>query len=199
MALTLNDLQNYAYWNNDQGREKDRQQNRADYFLVSPQYEKFITRKSLIEAEVKRIEKTVIAPSDEVNALLTSLSSAPLTTGIKLGELLRRPEITYAALEPIDKDRPSLQRSVRVTSEILIKYDGYIKRELAEVERKRKLEDKAIPENIDYKAIVGLRLEAAEKLDKIRPKNIGQASRISGVNPADINVLIIYLSQKRGK
>ena len=172
---------------------------RAAGLVSDAQYEKFITRKSLIEAEVKRIEKTVIAPSDEVNALLTSLSSAPLTTGIKLGELLRRPEITYAALEPIDKDRPSLQRSVRVTSEILIKYDGYIKRELAEVERKRKLEDKAIPENIDYKAIVGLRLEAAEKLDKIRPKNIGQASRISGVNPADINVLIIYLSQKRGK
>ena len=172
---------------------------RAAGLVSDAQYEKFITRKSLIEAEVKRIEKTVIAPSDEVNALLTSLCSAPLTTGIKLGELLRRPEITYAALEPIDKDRPSLQRSVRVTSEILIKYDGYIKRELAEVERKRKLEDKAIPENIDYKAIVGLRLEAAEKLDKIRPKNIGQASRISGVNPADINVLIIYLSQKRGK
>ena len=172
---------------------------RAAGLVSDAQYEKFLTRKSLIEAEVKRIEKTVIAPSDEVNALLTSLCSAPLTTGIKLGELLRRPEITYAALEPIDKDRPSLQRSVRVTSEILIKYDGYIKRELAEVERKRKLEDKAIPENIDYKAIVGLRLEAAEKLDKIRPKNIGQASRISGVNPADINVLIIYLSQKRGK
>ncbi|MBR5140083.1 MAG: tRNA uridine-5-carboxymethylaminomethyl(34) synthesis enzyme MnmG [Clostridia bacterium] len=168
--------------------------------LVSDaQYEKFLIRKALIDTEVKRIEKTVIAPSDEVNALLTGLSSAPLTTGIKLGELLRRPEITYSALEPIDKERPDLPRSVKVTSEILIKYDGYIKREIAEVERKRKLEGKIIPDSIDYKSIVGLRLEAAEKLDRIRPKSIGQASRISGVNPADINVLIIYLSQKREK
>lgn len=168
--------------------------------LVSDlQYERFLTRKSLIDAEVKRIEKTVIAPTDEVNALLSKIGSAPLSTGIKLGELLRRPEIRYAALEPIDSTRPPLPRSVKVTAEILIKYDGYIKREKAEAERKRKLEGKAIPENIDYKSIVGLRLEAAEKLEKIRPKNIGQASRISGVNPADINVLIIYLSQKREK
>ena len=166
--------------------------------LVSDeQYEKFTERKSLIEKEVGRIEKTTIAPSDEVNSLLTSLGSSTLSTGIKLAELIRRPEITYSALSPIDTERPSLPRSVRESAEILIKYEGYIKREIAEVERKRKLEDKKIPENICYKDIYGLRLEAAEKLEKIRPQSIGQASRISGVNPADINVLIIYLSQKR--
>ena len=99
----------------------------------------------------------------------------------------------------IDTDRPELARSVRTTAEILIKYDGYIKRELAEVERQKKLEDKLLPTDIDYKAIKGLRLESAEKLDLIRPVSIGQASRISGVNPADINVLLIYLSaDKKG-
>ena len=165
--------------------------------LVSDeQYEAFCARRRLIEEEVKRIEKTTVAPSQEVNDLLASLSSSPLSTGIKLAELLRRPEITYAALEKIDTGRPCLPRSVQTTAEILIKYEGYIKRELAEVERKRKLENKLLPSDIDYTAIPGLRLEAAEKLSKIRPQNIGRASRISGVNPADINVLIIYLSQR---
>jgi len=166
--------------------------------LVSDaQYEKFTERKSLIEKEVSRIEKTTVAPSEKVNSLLASLGSSQITTGIKLAELIRRPEITYAALAPVDTERPLLPRSVRESAEILIKYEGYIKREIAEVERKRKLEDKKIPENISYKDIYGLRLEAAEKLEKIRPQSIGQASRISGVNPADINVLIIYLSHKK--
>ena len=165
--------------------------------LVSDeQYEAFLSRKEAVENEVKRIEKTTIAPSEKVNSLLASHSSAPLTTGIKLAELLRRPELNYEILGEIDAERPELPRSVRTTAEILIKYEGYIKREYAEVERKRKLEDKKLPDDIDYKKINGLRLEAAEKLEKIRPKNIGQASRISGVNPADVNVLIIYLSQK---
>ena len=168
--------------------------------LVSDgQYEAFRARKALIEAEVKRIEKTTLAPSEKINALLTEYGSAPLTTGIKLAELLRRPEISYEMLCEVDEGRPALPKSVRVTAEILIKYEGYIKREIADVERKRKLEDKKIPENIDYKKIYGLRLEAAEKLEKIRPKSIGQASRISGVNPADVNVLIIYLTQKGAK
>ena len=166
--------------------------------LVSDaQYERFTRRKSLIEKEVSRIEKTTVAPSETVNSLLSSLGSSQITTGIKLAELIRRPEISYSALAPIDTERPALPRSVRESAEILIKYEGYIKREMAEVERKRKLEDKKIPENISYKDIYGLRLEAAEKLEKIKPQSIGQASRISGVNPADINVLIIYMSQKR--
>ena len=129
-----------------------------------------------------------------MNTLLTENSSSPISTGIKLAELLRRPELSYKILEKIDTGRPKLEKGVQITAEILIKYEGYIKRELADVERNKKLEDKRIPDGIDYKSIKGLRLESAEKLDLIRPVNIGQASRISGVNPADINVLLIYLA-----
>ena len=163
--------------------------------LISEErYAKFCERRSMIEAEVRRIEKTVIPPSAEVNELLESVGSSKISTGMKLAELLRRPELSYAALEKIDTDRPSLPASVRTTAEIQIKYEGYIKRELADVERQKKLEDKKIPEGIDYSKILGLRLEAIEKLDKIRPLNIGQASRISGVSPADIGVLLIFLN-----
>ena len=159
-------------------------------------YERFLEKKAQIEKEIKRMESAVIAPSDEVNSLLSSLGSTELSTGIKVAELLRRPEISYDALSPIDKTRPALSRAVRVTAEIQVKYAGYIKRELAEVERHKKLEDKKLPLDIDYRSILGLRLEAAEKLDKVRPTSIGMASRISGVNPADISVLLIYLSSK---
>ena len=157
-------------------------------------YTRFLEKKEMIEREVKRIERTTVPPSDEVNAFLSENNSTMITTGIKLAELLRRPELTYDALGRIDKERPSLPRSVTATVAIQIKYEGYIKRELAEVERQRKLEEKILPADISYKDILGLRLEAAEKLDKIRPMNIGQASRISGVNPADISVLLIYLT-----
>ena len=157
-------------------------------------YEKFVEKRRMINEEIKRIEKTVIAPSDKVNALLESVGSSKLTTGIKLAELLRRPEISYEMLKEIDTGRRELPRGVKTTAEISIKYEGYIKRELSEVEKQKKLEDKALPNDIDYKSILGLRLEAAEKLDKIRPLNIGQASRISGVSPADVGVLLIYLS-----
>jgi tRNA uridine 5-carboxymethylaminomethyl modification enzyme len=125
----------------------------------------------------------------------SSLGSSPISTGVRLSELLRRPEITYKALEPIDTTRPTLLRAVRQSAEIKVKYEGYIKRELAEVERAAKLESRLLPEDIDYGKILGLRLEAIEKLEKIRPKSIGQASRISGVNPADVGVLLIYLGQ----
>ena len=117
-----------------------------------------------------------------------------ITTGIKLAELLRRPELTYDALAPIDKEREDLSRAVRISAEIRVKYEGYIKRELAEVERSRRLERTLLPDGICYTDIGGLRLEAAEKLTAIRPINLGQASRISGVNPADISVLLIYLT-----
>jgi tRNA uridine 5-carboxymethylaminomethyl modification enzyme len=157
-------------------------------------YGKFAEKRRMINEEIKRIEKTVIAPSDKVNSLLESVGSSKLTTGIKLAELLRRPEITYEMLKEIDTGRQELPRGVKTTAEISIKYEGYIKRELSEVEKQKKLEDKALPLDIDYKSILGLRLEAAEKLDKIRPLNIGQASRISGVSPADVGVLLIYLS-----
>ena len=161
-------------------------------------YARFLEKRSSIEREIGRLEKTVVAPSEEVNSVLASLNSTPITTGVKMAELLRRPELSYEALSPLDKDRPVLPVSVRHTAEIQVKYAGYIKREIGEVERHRKLESKRIPEGISYKDILGLRLEAAEKLEKIRPENIGRASRISGVNPADISVLLIYLSQISG-
>ena len=157
-------------------------------------YAQFLEKKDKIEREIKRIEKTTVPPSEEVNTFLTENNSTNITTGIKLSELLRRPELTYDALGRVDKERPTLPRSVTTTVAIQIKYEGYIKRELAEVERQRKLEEKVLPKDICYSEILGLRLEAAEKLDKIRPMNIGQASRISGVNPADISVLLIYLT-----
>ena len=157
-------------------------------------YARFVEKKRLIEEETRRIEKTTIPPSAEVNAFLRGENSTEISTGIKLAELLRRPELTYESLAAVDKERPDLPRSVTTTVAIQIKYEGYIKRELSEVERQRKLEEKRLPTDISYKDILGLRIEAAEKLDKIRPMNIGQASRISGVNPADISVLLIYLS-----
>ena len=157
-------------------------------------YAEFVKKRNLINEEIKRIEKTVIAPTEQVNSFLLECGSTAIKTGIKLAELLRRPELSYDALEKIDTERPNLPRAVRVTAEISIKYEGYIKRELCEVEKQKRLEDKIIPGDIDYKNILGLRLEAAEKLSKIRPINIGQASRISGVSPADVSVLLIYLS-----
>ena len=156
-------------------------------------YKKFEEKRNLIEKEIARIEKTVVSPSDEVNLALSEWGSAKISTGIKLSELLRRPELTYAMLERIDKERPDLPRGVRTTAEIMIKYEGYIKRELSEVARQKKLETKIIPQDIKYSEIKGLRLEAIEKLEAIRPVSIGQASRISGVSPADIGVLLIYL------
>lgn len=158
-------------------------------------YSAFLDKKKAIEDEIKRLEKTVVPPSDRNNELLRSLSSAEITTGIKLAELLRRPELSYKALAEMDPERPVLPSAVVRTAEIQVKYQGYIKREISEVERQKKLEDKKLPINIQYKEILGLRLEAAEKLDKIKPMNIGQASRISGVNPADISVLLIYLNK----
>ena len=117
-------------------------------------------------------------------------------SGVSLGDLLRRPQITYADLSTLDQNRPNLPAPVVKTVETDVKYAGYIKRELAEVERQKKLEDKFIPENIDFKSIKGLRLEAGQKLDKFRPATVGQASRISGVSPADISVLLLYLGIK---
>ena len=163
--------------------------------LISDErYRKYEEKTALADREIERICTTNIAPSDEVNAFLISHGSAPLTTGVKLAELLRRPELDYAMLSAIDKERTELPPEVALSVGVEIKYEGYIKRELREAERQRKLDEKRIPENIDYQAIGGLRLEAAEKLTKIRPASIGQASRISGVNPADISVLLIYLS-----
>ena len=157
-------------------------------------YAAFLEKQKMIAAEVTRLERTTVPPSEAVNAYLEECGSTRISTGIKLAELLRRPEISYESMAKIDTDRIALPMGVRVSAEVQIKYEGYVKRELAEVERQKKLEEKRIPDGICYKDITGLRLEAAEKLEKIRPASIGQASRISGVSPADVGVLLIYLS-----
>lgn len=166
--------------------------------LISEErYAAFLEKQEMIRAEKDRLATTTVPPSETVNAFLRENNSTEITTGIKLAELLRRPEIGYEALAKIDENRPILPHGVRLSVEIGVKYEGYIRRELAEVERQRKLEEKSLPEDIDYYSITGIGLEAAEKLAKIRPQNVGQASRISGVSPADISVLLIYLSSKR--
>lgn len=165
--------------------------------LISEErYKRFLKKQADIKEEIERCTKTTIAPSEAVNAFLRKRGSTEISTGIKLSELLRRPELDYESLAEIDTGRPHLSKSVRQGVQIRIKYEGYIKREYAEVQRQKKLENMALDKNLDYLKILGLRTEAAEKLNLIRPLNIGQASRISGVNPADISVLLIYLSQK---
>ena len=161
--------------------------------ITDERYARFEEKRRQIDEEIKRAESTNVPPGEAVNSLLVQYGSSPITTGVKLAELIRRPELSYEALLPIDTERPALSRAVILTAEINIKYAGYMKRQLLEVERARKLELKCIPDSIDYKAIPGLRLEAAEKLAAVRPANLGQASRISGVSPADIGVLMIRL------
>ena len=158
-------------------------------------YQTFLQKKEAEEQEKQRLESTHYGP-DAVNPLLNQMGLDPVKSGVSLGDLLRRPQITYADLSTLDQNRPNLPAPVVKTVETDVKYAGYIKRELAEVERQKKLEDKFIPENIDFKSIKGLRLEAGQKLDKFRPATVGQASRISGVSPADISVLLLYLGIK---
>ncbi len=146
-----------------------------------------------IQQETERVNSQSIAPSDELNKVLEDAGTAPLKTGCKMSELLKRPQVTYKLLEPFDKTRPEIAKEVFEQVEINFKYEGYIKRQKAQVDELKRLEVKKIPEDIDYKAITNLRLEAIEKLEKIRPENVGQASRISGVSPADISVLLIHL------
>jgi tRNA uridine 5-carboxymethylaminomethyl modification enzyme len=162
--------------------------------IAEPRYQQFLNKLKQIEEERKRVECISIAPTNQVNEILNQYESTPISTGIKLAELLKRPEISYKALVDIDEHRPDLPNEVQEQVEIQIKYEGYIKRQLAQINEMKRLEGKEIPENLDYSKIIGLRLEARDKLNKIKPLNIGQASRISGVNPADISVLLISLS-----
>ena len=163
--------------------------------LISDErYESFLAKRANIEAEITRVENVSVGPTADVLRVLEEYSSTPITTGIKLGELIRRPELSYDALMPIDKDRPELDKYEREQVNIQIKYDGYIKKQIAQVEQFKKLEQKKIPHDINYDDVYGLRLEARQKLSKIRPESIGQASRISGVSPADINVLLVYIN-----
>ncbi len=166
--------------------------------LISDErYAHFLNKKADIEAEKERLKSTTVSPSERVNAVLTELGTTPLTSGLPMAQLLKRPELTYDALKPIDPERPALSRQVREEVEIQLKYEGYIQKQDRQVVQFKKLEEKRIPEGIDYADIQGLRLEAVEKLKSVRPMSIGQASRISGVNPADIAVLHVYLENHR--
>ncbi len=162
--------------------------------LISPErYKKFLDKKENIEKEIQRVENTSVGPTKDVLNLLNEYESTPITTGIKLSELIRRPELSYEKIAPIDKDRPDLDKYTAEQVNIQIKYEGYIKKQLIQVEQFKRLEQRKIPKDISYDDIYGLRIEARQKLNKIRPASLGAASRISGVSPADMNVLMVYL------
>lgn len=164
--------------------------------LISDErYAKYLKKQELKKEELKRLKNTVISPDDEVNKILVSRETSEITTGVRLIDLMKRPQLGYDALKSIDKTRPKLDPNIFEQVEIEIKYEGYIQKQLKQVEQMKKLEVKQLPNDFDYNEIEGLRLEAREKLNKIKPLNIGQASRISGVSPADISVLLIWLAQ----
>lgn len=166
--------------------------------LISDErWEGFIRKKEAVEREIARLKKTVAPPTEALNELLVSRETSPVTTGVRLEELIRRPQITYLDLAPFDSGREPLAEAVVEQAEIALKYEGYIKKQMAQVAQMQALEEKPLPESLDYAEIRGLRLEAAEKLAKLRPSNIGQASRINGVSPADISVLLIWLEHNR--
>ena len=166
--------------------------------LISEErYKKFEEKRRLINEEIERIKKVNIPPSEKVNRFLESKGSTTIKTGVKLVDLLKRPELDYDSLGEIDEGRPSLSHAVREQVSISVKYEGYIRKQLEQVEQFKKLERRRLDKKIDYDEIKGLRVEARQKLNKIKPESVGQASRISGVSPADISVLLIYLEQQR--
>ena len=162
-------------------------------------YDNFLRKKENIEKEINRLRKTNVKPTEKVNDFLRKHGSSELSNGIKLVDLLKRTEINYKDLSEIDENMPKLTRAEAEEVEIEIKYEGYIKLQMAQVEKFKKLENKILPENIDYLNLKGISLEARQKLDKFKPNSIGQASRISGISPADISVLLIYLEQLKRK
>ncbi len=162
--------------------------------LISDErYQKFLNKKANIEKEIQRLKEETVKPTEKVNELLKKYGTTELSTGTKMSELLKRTELDYNKLAPIDENRPELTLQEKEEVEIQIKYEGYIKMQEAQVEKFKKLETKLLPEELDYEQIKGLSLEARQKLNKFKPRSIGQASRISGVSPADISVLLIYL------
>lgn len=170
-----------------------------DVGLISEErYQRFLIKKGNIEKEIQRLKNTIVKPTDEVNRLLINCGTSPLTTGTKMAELLKRTELDYDKLASIDTDRPELTLQEKEEVEIQVKYEGYIKMQEEQVEKFKKMETKLLPDDIDYNSINGLCLEARQKLNKFRPRSIGQASRISGVSPADISVLLIYLQVNKG-
>ena len=167
--------------------------------LISQErYDKLTAKIEEIKTEIKRVQKLNIAPSDELNKFLEKNGTAPLSTGCKLADLIRRPQLGYDVLSPFDIQRPKLSAEVCEQVELTIKYEGYISKQLSQIEQMRKLEEKKLPKNTDYSQIRGLRLEAAEKLNIVKPLSIGQASRISGVSPADVSLLMVWLEQQKG-
>lgn len=164
--------------------------------LISDErYAKYLKKQELKKEELKRLKSTVISPTEEVNNILVSRETSEITSGVRLIDLMKRPQLGYDALKSVDTTRPELDPNIFEQVEIEIKYEGYIQKQLKQVEQMKKLEVKQLPKDFDYNEIEGLRLEAREKLNKIKPLNIGQASRISGVSPADISVLLIWLAQ----
>ena len=169
-----------------------------DLGLVSDEtYQNMLNKYSLVESEIDRLKHSNLAPSPEINQFLENSGTAPLTTGCKAADLIRRPQLGYEALKPFDADRPELSTEVCEQVEIQIKYEGYIQRQYDMIHKAESLEKKKLPQNFDYHEIHGLRLEAIEKLNKHQPLSIGQASRISGVSPADVSVLLIWLTQHK--
>ena len=165
--------------------------------IPEDRYQWVLKKEALIEQEMKRISKVMIGANQKVQSLLESYGSIPLNTGTSLVEMIRRPELSYDILAPIDPERPGLPWDVKQQVEINLKYEGYIKRQLKQVEQFKKLEAKKIPDDLDYEKVGSLRIEARQKLEAYRPISIGQASRISGVSPADISVLLVHLEQMR--
>lgn len=166
--------------------------------LISEErYQRFLNKQELVQKEIKRLEKHVVAPSEAVNAYIVSRETSAIQTGVTMADLVRRPQLHYAELAQFDSGRDTgIPDAIMEQAEIHIKYDGYIKKQLAQVQQMKQLESKDLSECIDYRSIKGLRMEAQEKLNQMKPQNIGQASRISGVSPADITVLLIWLEQK---
>ena len=160
-------------------------------------YDSFLEKWVLIEKEIERTNTTFIGPSSGINELLKERGTAEITSGARLSELIKRPQLDYLSLAPYDKERPTLSSDIQEEVEITLKYEGYISRQMATINEMNRLEAKVLPKDLDYSEIKGLRLEAREKLNKVKPLNVGQASRISGVNPADISVLLIFLEQNK--
>ncbi|MCX7614649.1 MAG: tRNA uridine-5-carboxymethylaminomethyl(34) synthesis enzyme MnmG, partial [Clostridiales bacterium] len=165
--------------------------------ISAERYQQVVDKYEAVENEIRRLSKVGVAESEDLNRILTSAGSTPISTGCKLIDLVRRPQLTYQMLSPFDPNRPILSPEVQEQVDIRVRYEGYINRQIKEAEEFHSLENVLMPEDVDYKDIQSLRLEAREKLSKIRPRSLGQASRISGVNPADITVLIVYLEQRR--
>ena len=168
--------------------------------LISQErYDALLEKERLVAAEIDRVQHVTMGPSAPVLALLEKYGTAPIKNGARLSDLLKRPQLSYEALAEIDPERPNLPQDVQEQVNIRIKYAGYIDQQLKQVEQFKKLEGRLLPMELDYETIQGLRLEARQKLNLVRPENLGQASRITGVSPADISVLLIYMEQMKRK